>query len=132
MIEAGLADTSVFIAAETGRELDRAALPNQVFVSVVTIAELHLGVLAASTTAVRSQRLSTLQAISDLEPLPIDARVATRWADLRMRLADTGRRMNVNDLWIAAVASAHELPIITQDADFDVLTDIGGPSVIAV
>ena len=40
--------------------------------------------------------------------------------------------MNVNDLWIAAVAAANDLPVVTQDSDFDALEAIGGPTVIRV
>jgi len=29
--------------------------------------------------------------------------------------------MNVNDAWIAAIALAHDLPVVTQDDDFDAL-----------
>lgn len=47
----GLLDTSVLIATEEGRPLDTDALPDEVFISVVTIAELQAGVLAAADTA---------------------------------------------------------------------------------
>lgn len=40
--------------------------------------------------------------------------------------------MNVNDLWIAAMAAANDLPIVTQDSDYDPLATIGGPHVIRV
>jgi predicted nucleic acid-binding protein len=41
-------DTSVFIAAETGRQLDTSLIPDQVATTVITLAELNVGVLAAS------------------------------------------------------------------------------------
>jgi predicted nucleic acid-binding protein len=129
---AGLLDTSVFIASETGRVVDTTSLPDQAYVSVITSAELHVGVLAARDTETRSRRLATLSSIAHLELLPIDAEAAARWAELRVRLAQAGRRMNVNDLWIAAVAKANALPVVTQDSDFDVIEDLGGPAVIRV
>jgi predicted nucleic acid-binding protein len=128
----GLLDASVLIATESGRPLDTAALPDEVFVSVVTIAELHAGVLAAADTATRSRRLATLDAMSSLEPLPIDVVAASHWARLRVRLHEEGRRVNVNDLWIAAVAAANNLPVVSQDSDYDALESIGGPAVIRV
>lgn len=128
----GLLDTSVLIATESGRPLDTAALPDEVFVSAVTIAELHAGVLAAADTATRSRRLATLDALSTLEPLPIDVVAASHWARLRVRLHEEGRRVNVNDLWIAAVAAANNLPVVSQDSDYDALESIGGPAVIRV
>ena len=128
----GLLDTSVLIATETGRLLDTDALPDELFISVVTVAELQAGVLAASDTATRARRLATLDSVAGLEALPIDVVAARHWATLRVRLAEEGRQVNVNDLWIAAVAAANDLPIVTQDSDYDPLAAIGGPPVIRV
>jgi len=128
----GLLDASVLIASETGRLLDTNALPDEVFISVVTIAELQAGVLAAADTPTRARRLATLDSVAGLEALPIDVVAAGHWATLRVRLAEEGRRINVNDLWIAAVAAANDLPIVTQDADYDSLATVGGPQVIRV
>ena len=128
----GLLDTSVLIASETGRPLDTEHLPDELYVSVVTLAELQAGVLAARDTLTRARRLATLGAISGLEPLPIDVAAAGQWSTMRARLAEEGRRINVNDLWIAAVAAANHLPVVTQDDDFAALAGIGGPEVIRV
>ena len=128
----GLLDTSVLIATETGRPLDTNALPDEIFISVVTVAELQAGVLAAADTATRARRLATLDSVAGLEALPIDIVAAGHWATLRVRLAEEGLRINVNDLWIAAVAAANDLPIVTQDSDYDPLEAIGGPPVIRV
>lgn len=128
----GLLDTSVLIASETGRPLEVDKLPEEVFSSVVTITELQAGVLAAPDTATRARRLATLDAVAGLEALPIDIIAARHWATLRVRLAEEGRWINVNDLWIAAVAAAHDLPVVTQDSDYDPLESIGGPPVIRI
>ncbi|MDN5856817.1 MAG: PIN domain-containing protein, partial [Actinomycetia bacterium] len=101
----GLLDTSVLIASESGRELAADDLPEQVYISVITIGELQAGVLAARDTTTRARRLATLDSVSIFEPLPVDATAAHRWAAMRVRLADASRRINVNDLWIASIAS---------------------------
>jgi predicted nucleic acid-binding protein len=121
----GLADTSVWISAELGRSIDRAALPDLLRVSVVTLAELQAGVLAATGAVAVSSRLRTLQIAQESEPLPIDAAVAQEWALLRLEVARSGRRANVNDLWIAATARANRLPVVSQDGDFQVLAELG-------
>ncbi|MEP7036060.1 MAG: PIN domain-containing protein, partial [Actinomycetota bacterium] len=72
----GLLDTSVLIATETGRPVDSSVLPDEVFISVVTIAELQAGVLAATDTATRARRLATLDSVAGLEALPIDVAAA--------------------------------------------------------
>lgn len=128
----GLLDTSVFIAAESGRPLAVDGLPATGVLSAVTIAELAVGVMAASDVDVRARRMATVDAVTDIEVLPIDAAAAVEWARLRVHLAEAGRRANVNDLWIAATAAAHGLPVYTQDADFDVLDGLGGLVVVRV
>ena len=128
----GLLDTSVLIAREGGRRLDVDALPAQTAVSVVTVAELHAGVLSARDTTTRARRLATLDAISAVDALPVTAEAARRWAMLRVRLAEEGRAAKVNDLWIAAVAAANGFDVVTQDSDFDAIESVGGPAVIRV
>jgi predicted nucleic acid-binding protein len=125
----GLADTSIFIAAETGRTLDVNRLPDEVAVSIITIGELRSGVLAAADVNVRDRRLSTLMRALELQPIPVDEPVADAWARLRIVLRDRGLRMPVNDSWIAATALALGVPIVTQDADY---LDLPGLDVIRV
>jgi hypothetical protein len=57
----------------------------------------------------------------------VDEEVAAAWACLRVALRDAGRRMAVDDSWIAAMAIALAVPLVTQD---DALTDIPGLQVI--
>ena len=122
----------MFIAQESGRQLNAALLPDQVATTVVTLAELNLGVLAASSADVRAQRLATLDAIADIVALPVDEDAARLWARLRIHLAETGRRVRANNLWIAAVAASRGLPVVTQDDDFDALNGVAGVDVIRV
>jgi predicted nucleic acid-binding protein len=128
----GLLDTSVFIAGESGRQLDVERLPSEVAVTAVTVAELHVGVLAARDVDNRALRLATLEAIGDVEVLAVDEAVAAAWARLRVHLAEARRRINVNDLWIAATALAHELPVVTQDDDFGPVDGVAGLAVVRV
>lgn len=120
----GLADTSVFIADESERPLEAAALPDELAVSVVTIGELRAGVLAAGDLAVRDRRLRTLVAALALDPVPIDDAVAESWARLRIALRDAGQRMPVNDSWIAATAISLGVPVVTQDDDYPELDEL--------
>jgi hypothetical protein len=122
----------VFIAAESGRRLDEERLPEESAISVVTLAELQAGVLAARDTASRAVRMATVDALSDVELLPVDAGVALIWAQMRVQLAEAGRRINVNDLWIAATAASHGLPVVTQDDDFAAVEGMAGLVVVRV
>ena len=90
MIPAGLLDTSVFIASETGRPLDESAVPEEVATTVITLGELNAGVLAAGSPDVRARRLATLDAVADMVALPVDEDAARVWA--RLRLPMPGKR----------------------------------------
>lgn len=128
----GLLDTSVFIALESGRTLDEQRLPEESAISVVTLGELHAGVLAATDVHIRARRLATLNDASDIELIGVDEDAARTWALMRVHLAGTGRRLNVNDLWIAATAASRGLPVVTQDDDFGPVDGVGGLEVVRV
>lgn len=117
----GLLDTSVFIANEAGRPLGE--LPVQVAVSVVTFGELQLGVLAASDDATRARRADTLALARGADPIPITEAVMLAWARLvdDCRAAGVQRAVKLLDALIAATAVEHGLPVVTQDADYDVI-----------
>jgi predicted nucleic acid-binding protein len=125
-------DTSVFIAAESGRSLQTDLLPDEGVSTVITFAELNAGVLAAVDSSIRSRRLRTLTTLASMELLEVDVRAAEFWAQMRVFLAERRRRINVNDLWIASIAAAHRLPIATQDDDFTPLKSFPGLSIIRV
>jgi predicted nucleic acid-binding protein len=126
----GLIDTSVFIADEQSRDLDPGELPREGAVSIVTVAELLLGVHMASSDSERARRLETLRAVeSAFVPLPIDDAVAAAFAELVASARHAGRRPKVQDCWIAATAQAHGAVLYTRDADFD---DMPGVDVVRV
>ncbi len=118
---AGLLDTSVFIATETGRPL--AALPQRVAVSVVSIGELELGVLAAAEGETRARRADTLALARTADPIPITEAVMGAWARLvnDCRTASIHRAIKLTDSLIAATAVDQGLPVITQDEDFEAI-----------
>lgn len=115
---AGLLDTSVFIARETGRPLGE--LPDRVAVSVVTIGELQLGVLNAADDATRARRADTLALARSADPIPISEAVMSTWARLvaDCKAAGIHRAIKLTDALIAATAVEHGLPVVTQDGDY--------------
>jgi predicted nucleic acid-binding protein len=111
-------DTSVLIAREQGRPLNQ-PLPDDVAVSVVSIAELEVGVLMARDAGVRGQRLRTLTEVRSLAgALSIDERTASAYARLAANVLGEGRKPRVHDTWIAATALVNDAEVWTQDADF--------------
>lgn len=112
-----IADTSVFIAREAGRPLND--LPDEIAVSVITAAELELGVLRATDPSSRAMRLATLAGVRSAYPLmPIDEATASCFARIADEQLRAGRKPRRHDTWIAATALRHGVAVLTQDVDF--------------
>lgn len=119
----GIADTSVFVAQEVGRKLGE--LPEKLAVSVITAAELELGVLRAQDTEIRARRLATLARVRGAYPLlPVDAQVASCFARIAAQELESGRKLRGHDAWIAATALRHGTAVVTQDDDFSAFSSV--------
>ena len=124
MSRLAILDTSIFVDVEQGRGLSR-PLPDQIGVSVITLAELELGVLLAKDSDTRAERLATLTRLREQTAgIPIDDRIASGYARLAARQLTDGRRPRVHETWIAATALVHDAEVWTQDADFSALAGV--------
>jgi tRNA(fMet)-specific endonuclease VapC len=127
----GILDTSTLILL--GRITDVAALPEEPLITAVTLAELSVGPLVATSDGERAARQAHLQAAeSDFEPLSFDAAAARAFGSVAASLRRSGRKPAARsyDAMIAAIAVAHELPVHTcNPRDFH---GIDGLEVIAV
>lgn len=114
--ERGLLDTSVVIAD------DIAPIPGVVAISTVTLAELHFGVLVATSAEARAERLRRLTILQHrFDALPLDEVVAASYGRLAAAVVAAGRqpRRRAMDLLIAATAHAHGAALFTRNpADF--------------
>jgi hypothetical protein len=116
-----LLDTSFFVATESGRPMEALPDVDATEVSVVTVAELTLGVLLADDD-VRADRVATLAAVeSTWTPLPVDAEVGRAFARIVADLRRRDSRVPVLDALIAATALVHGLPVVTQDRDYEAI-----------
>jgi predicted nucleic acid-binding protein len=114
----GLLDTSTLLLL--GRISDASALPREPLISVVTLAELSVGPLVATSDSERAARQAHLQqAEADFDPLVFDAGIARRFGQVAASLRRTGRKRAARsfDAMIAATALAHDLPVYTCDPD---------------
>lgn len=118
-VEAGLLDTSVFIAREVARPLGQ--LPQRSAVSVVTVGELELGLLSSRDDDERARRGDTLALARAAEPVAITESMMGAWARLvaDCRAAGIARTVKLTDALIAAAAIDLGLPVVTQDGDYD-------------
>lgn len=97
---------------------------DQTEISVMTLAELTIGVLVASARD-RPRRLATLSALEEaFEPLPVNAEVARAFARIVGEVRSEGGRIPVIDALIAATAVAEGIPVVTQDRDFQTIPGV--------
>jgi predicted nucleic acid-binding protein len=94
--------------------------------SVVTQAELLAGVQLITNAQRREELLRLYHETVALatEVLPITSEVAERFARVYVALRRIGRPIDTNDIWIAAVALAHGLVLVTSDEHFCYIPDL--------
>jgi hypothetical protein len=109
-----LLDTSVLLGPDPG------VIDAEVAISAISLAELHFGVLVATTPAVRAERLRRLGIIErTFDALAVDDSVAREYGRLAAAVVAAGRqpRARSTDLLIAATAAAHQATLWTRNAN---------------
>lgn len=112
----GLLDTSLVIDLA---EVDPDQLPSEPLICAITLAELSVGPLVATTRDVQVARQLLLQQVeSDFDPLPFDATAARAFGSVAASLRSSGRKpaARAYDALIAAVAMSQGLPLYTSNA----------------
>jgi predicted nucleic acid-binding protein len=105
-------DTSMLIASWKPLPGDEYAI------SIVSLAEMHFGVLRASGTpalAARVRRLSEVE--REFDPIPVDGRVARSYAECAEAAVRAGRSLRRFDLVIAATARVEGAKLYTLNLD---------------
>lgn len=126
----GVIDTNTLILL--GR-LGADALPDEPVVTAITLAELSVGPLVATTRQERARRQAILQETeATFDPLPLDAAGARAYGRVAASLRRAGRKPAARafDALIAAIAVANDLPLYTcNPGDFE---NIEGLTVVPV
>ena len=127
----GILDTSTLVLMR--RLPSSAPLPAVPLITAITLAELSVGPLVASTPEERAARQAVLQeAEADFVPLPFDADAARAFGPVAASLRRAGRTTAARayDALIAAIALAHGLPIYTCNPA--IFVGIDGLDVVAI
>jgi len=124
--KAGLIDTSVVIELD---RIDAAALPAEMAVSAITLAELAAGPHATNDLTERARRQERLQRTeATFDPIPFDIECARAYGRVYTETLTAGRKARgprAIDLLIAATALANDLPLYTTNpTDFAGLTGL--------
>jgi len=114
----GLLDTSVVVELE---QIQVSALPVDVAISAITMAELAAGPHATSDAEERARRQDRLQrAEAAFDPLPFDGEAARAYGRIYAAVVAQGRKARgarAVDLLIAATACSTHLPLYTRNPD---------------
>jgi tRNA(fMet)-specific endonuclease VapC len=91
---------------------------SHIYVPLIVLAELRAGFAAGNqqlTNAANLQRFLSSKRVSVLVP---DEQTTHHYAQLFAQLRRKGTAMPMNDLWIAALVTQHNLVLCTSDAHF--------------
>lgn len=125
-----LLDTSVLIAPDLST---LGELPAAAAISVITLGELHAGVLLARADHIRAGRQARIDAVrAAFAPLPVDERVAEHYGEVLAVARGQRRIVKATDLLILATAAAHARTLHTHDERQAELARAAGISVTAV
>lgn len=122
----GLLDASVVI--DWHDPAVASALPDELAISAITLAELAAGPHAAASRLEAARRQSRLQEVeARFEPIPFDGAAAVSYGLVAAAVISTGHLTGrrLADLLVAATAHANGLTLYTRNgADFDGLGDL--------
>ena len=101
-----------------------AVLPTDrpLFLPAIVLGEYRFGIKVTRDRKIREAWLEEVE--SAVTVLDVGSETARHYADVREELRKARTPIPENDLWIAALARQHELPVITRDAHFDHVTDL--------
>lgn len=91
-------------------------------VSITVIGELLYGATPAQNSEQQHERIAQLLAVSTI--LGLDEATAEQYAAVKRSLELRVQRIPENDMWIAASALQHRLPIATRDSHFERITGL--------
>ncbi len=86
-------------------------------VPVPALAEFRFGILKSRFRAKMTGWLD--EALATTMVLGADGATTRHYAEIRLQLASAGTPIPMNDLWIAAIARQHRLPVLSCDTHFD-------------
>jgi len=88
----------------------------------ISLGDNRFGVLQSRHRIEYENQLSQLK--TDFEVLTVDVTTAAFYALVSHELKSLGRPIPYHDIWIAALARQHSLPVVSRDSHFDAVRGI--------
>ena len=118
-----LLDSSAYIAFKKRHPEVIETLPQteEIWMSPIVLGELRAGFLQGSK---RESNERELRMFLESSRVSVDEETSDRYATIRVALKKAGTPVAANDIWIAASAMQHGLPILTSDRDFQKISQV--------
>ena len=116
-------DTNVYSGFMRGEQRAVLALraAHEIHLPLIVLAELLAGFAAGARAQKNRHELARFMASPRVHGLKPDEKTAQHYADVYAALRKQGTPIPTNDLWIAALARQHRLPLLSFDAHFGIV-----------
>ena len=96
----------------------------QLFLPAVVVGELSYGFLKGSRRIANEQKLDEIIQLLDIQIIDITRSVASKYGLIYLSLVRKGRKIPLNDVWIAACCMEIGGTLLTRDQHFDHIDQI--------
>jgi len=91
-------------------------------VPAIVLVEYHYGVRQSRHRSRYEDWLSKNLLFAEIQP--VSEITASHYAEIRIRLKTNGTLIPANDIWIAAIALELNLPLLSNDHHFDLISGL--------